>query len=347
MGRTSLAGIRRLPQSDETWQLARRRMRIWVTPPDEEPERPHIILCQSLGGPILLTDIAQARPPADEMLAALVKAMRTPAGSAGPPRRPQRVEVEEGELARALAPPLEKLAIACERAPLHLLDETLLDLETHMRGREPIPGLLASPDVTVDQVAAFFSAAALYYREAPWRWLSDSEPIAVRYPPTARERYAVLMGNAGIEYGLAVYGSWSVLQAVYAGRRPESVRPGVRWLAVMYDDITSMPFDDLDGLETYGWSIAGEDAYPIPLILSVKDAVRRPGPQELGVLEAVLRAIPVFVRDYLLAPDGKPRPVETSLDVPIAAGLAQVHLRFPATPGPSSRTIRARPKRRR
>lgn len=347
MGRTSLAGVRRLPQSDETWQLARRRMRIWITPPGEEPERPYVILCQSLEGPILLTDIAQALPSADEMLAALVKAMHTPAGSAGPPRRPQRVEVEEGELARNLAFALEKLAIACEQAPLHLLDETVLDLETHLRGREPIAGLLASPDMTVDQVAGFFSAAALYYQEAPWRWLSDSEPIAVRYPPTARERYAVLMGNAGIEYGLAVYGSWSVLQAVYAGRRPESVKPGVRWLAVMYDDITAVPFDDLDGLESYGWSIAGEDAYPIPLILSVKDAVRRPGPQELGVLEVLLRAIPVFVRDHLLVSAGKPRPVETTLDVPVAAGLAQVHLCFPATPGPSSRGIGAVRKRRR
>ena len=73
--------------------------------------------------------------------------------------------------------------------------------------------------------------------------------MVVRYPQTGRRRYAVLMGNAGIEYGLAAYSSWSVLQAVYEGRRPESVGPGVKGLAVMYDEITGFPFDDLDDLD--------------------------------------------------------------------------------------------------
>jgi hypothetical protein len=197
--------------------------------------------------------------------------------------------------------------------------------------------------MTADQVAGFFSAAAFYYRQAAWRWLSDSQPVAVRYPPAGRRRYAVLMGNAGIEYGLAAYGSWSVLQAVYAGRRPESLGPGAKGLAVMYDEITGLPFDDLDDLEAHGWGVAGEQAYPVPVVLPPKDILQRPGVRELGWLEAVLRAIPVFVQEHVLTSEGGLRPAAAAVEVPVTSGMALVDLQFPAPPGRTPR--RRRPRR--
>jgi hypothetical protein len=328
----SLAALRGLKLYDETWQIARRRMRLWITPPDKEPERPYIILCQSLDGPVLVSNIQPGNPSPEEMLAALATAMRRPPEGAGPPRRPTLVELEEAELVEALAPALDLLDIGCEQAPLDFLEATLLDLETHLRGREPIPGLLALPGTTPEGVGAFFSAAAFYYREAPWRWLSDSEPLAVRCPPTAQPRYAVIMGNAGIEYGLAVYDSWTALQDVYRGGRPRLSGPGARWWAVMYDELTNLPFDDLDGLEAHGWEVAGEQAYPIPAVLSAKKALERPGAQELAWLEALLRALPPFVRDHLRTPGGGLRPAQATLEVPAASGEMAVQLQFPAPP---------------
>lgn len=342
MTRTSLAALRRLRMSDETWQLARRRMRLWITPPGEEPQRPYLVLCRSLQGPVLLSDISPNYPSVDGMLSALVEGMRAPIEGAGSPRRPRRIQLEEAELVQGLATALQVLDIVCEQAPLPQLELTLLNLETHLRGRNRIAGLLASPGMTADQVAGFFSAAAFYYRQAPWRWLSDSQPVAVRYPQTGRRRYAVLLGNAGIEYGLAAYSSWSVLQAVYEGRRPESVGRGVKGLAVMYDEITGFPFDDLDDLEAHGWGVAGDQAYPVPAVLPSKDTLQRPGVRELGWLEAVLRAIPVFVREHVLTSDGGLRPAAATVEVPVTSGMALVGLHFPAPPGRTSQPIRPR-----
>lgn len=336
MDEDSLAALCRLSSSEETWQFARRRMRLWITPPGEEPERPYILLCQSLAGPVIFSDIGPSPPSSEEVLRALTQAMREPAQGAGPARRPSRVQFEETELVEDLATALQVLDITCEQAPLDLLQETLLELEAHLRGREPIPGLLVAPDRTVDQVAGFFSAAAFFYRQAPWRWLSDAQPVAVRCPATSRQRYAIILGNAGLEYGLGIYGSWSAVQAIYESRRPQRTVPGLRGLALMYGSIIELPFDDLDGLEAHGWEIAGERAYPIPVVLPVRRAVQRPDVQQLDWLECALRAIPVFVRDHVVTPAGTLQPVEATIEVAGASGMVAVHLSFPARPSRAS-----------
>ena len=336
MDRNQLAALRRLSTSDETWQFARRRMRVWITPPGEEPQRPYVLLCQSLSGPIIYSEIVAGPSSSDGVLRALMQAMRAPMESAGPPRRPSCVQFEEAELVEDLAAALQMMDVACEQASLDLLQESLLDLEAHLRGRDPIPGLLADPESTVERVAGFFSAAAFFYRTAPWRWLSDAEPLAVSCPPTSRQRYAIVLGNAGLEYGLGVYGSWSAVQAIYESRRPQRTIPGLQGLAVMYGSITELPFDDLDGLEAHGWEVAAEEAYPIPVALPVRKGVQRPSAGQLGWLECALRAIPLFVRDHVATSTGTLRPAEATIEVAVSSGTVPVHLAFPAKPGRAS-----------
>ena len=99
--------------------------------------------------------------------------------------------------------------------------------------------------------------------------------------------------------------------------------------------------------EVHQWEIAGRQAYPIPVVLPMESIVQRPGPRELGWLEAVLRAIPPFAHDHLRAPGGGLRPAEATLAVPVSAGEAQVHLHFPALPGFPSRRSTVKHKGRR
>ena len=57
-------------------------------------------------------------------------------------------------------------------------------------------------------VEALFDAAAKYYRAAPWVQLSNMQALAIQIAPDTEPRYAVVMGNGGVEYGLALYKQW-------------------------------------------------------------------------------------------------------------------------------------------
>jgi len=330
--RDQLAALRRLRATDETWEVARRRMPAWIAPPGRAPYRPYHILCVSCTGPLIIFhEISETEPSPEQVLDALIRGMQAPLSGAGPPRRPQRIYFDEGTLVEALSPTLSILDIHCEQRVIAELDEVVRELERHLTGREPLPGLLEAPGVTAEQVASLFSAAAFFYREAPWRWLTDAQPLAIRYPPTAEPRYAVVMGHGGETFGLAVYDSWADLQLLYGLPIPEMAFGRIKATSLLYDEIMAIPFADLDMIEACGWEVAGDEAYPIPITMSRSGHVGRPGQQDILWLEAVLRAIPVFVRDYLRPSEGRLQPAEATLTVPVASGEASVALKFPVS----------------
>jgi len=330
--RDQLAALGRLRATDETWQVARRKMPAWIAPPGQAPYRPYHILCVSCTGPLIIFhEILKTEPSPEQVLDALMRGMQVPASRAGPPRRPQSIHFEEGVLVEALSPILSALDIRCEQRAIAELDGVVRELERHLTGREPLPGLLEAPGVTAEQVAGLFSAAAFFYREAPWRWLTDAQPLAVCYPPTAKPRYAVVMGHGGETFGLAVHDSWADLQLLYGLPIPEMAVSHIKATSLLYDGIMAVPFADLDMIEAHGWEVAGEDAYPIPIIMSQRGYVGRPGRQDILWFEAVLRAIPVFVRDYLCPSGGRLQPAEATLTVPVVSGEASVALKFPVS----------------
>jgi hypothetical protein len=53
-----------------------------------------------------------------------------------------------------------------------------------------------------------FAAAAEFYRAKPCVALSNEQTLAVRVPPERKPRYVSIMGNGGVEYGLAVCAKW-------------------------------------------------------------------------------------------------------------------------------------------
>jgi hypothetical protein len=86
-------------------------------------------------------------------------------------------------------------------------------LEEHLRGdEEGIPAMLDVPGVTVELLRGVFEAAAEFYRAAPWVQLSNDQVIAVRHPNEREYRYVVVMGQAGMEYGLVTYMDWREVQ---------------------------------------------------------------------------------------------------------------------------------------
>jgi len=340
-----IAALQRLPQVAETWQVAWTCLRTWITPPGQPPYRPHLMLVVNLDGPPIVQQEIVAKPPAAEQVRDFLRhAMLAPAPGAGRPRRPAAIEIAEQALAQALAPELAQLGIRGVQVATLELFQIVADLEEHIAGHKFPPGLLETPGVTPEQVGGLFAAAAFFYRQSPWHFLTDSDTLAVRCPAQGGKlRYTVVMGNAGMAYGLAVYDSWSDLQKVYQGTPPKRLARQMNAQSLLYEEITALPFADLDALEQYGWEVAGPAAYPVPVIVIRRSRVERPEADQLAWYEAVLLAIPPFAHDHLRPGLGHLRPAEATLTVPTVNGEVAVYLEYPAIP-PAPSLI---PRRRR
>jgi hypothetical protein len=330
MVKDSLARVRRLQQTDETWECSVQRMRSWITPRDQAPYRPYIVMVVSSSGAVVGSNVVEGVPTPDQVLEGIVKAMHRPVPGSGRKRRPAIIYVDNEAAVQVLVPSLAEIGVNCEyRRTLPKVAEALVSMEQFMAQREPIPGLLKSPGVTPFLVNGLFEAAASFYREAPWQWIDDSRPIEVRYPPDRKPRYAVVMGHGGETYGLAVYDSPDDLQALYAGTPPEKLMGQQEWMSLLFVEEIEMPFDDLDDIERYGWPVAGELAYPFPVRITRAEQFVRSSKSELLWFEAALLAIPTFVRDYMQAKDTFVHPAEAMLTVTMADGKDSIHLRYP------------------
>jgi tetratricopeptide (TPR) repeat protein len=326
-----------LPQRPETWGLGVFQLRFWVGNSDEQPRRPWTVMILDLDNDVLLTpDLLDHSPDPDEIHAALYKVMNKPPKGAGRPRRPARLLCSDPDLTAGLAPALAQLGIACDTRPLPMLPEIVKDLEATLRRGEPEnPGLLSMEGVTPELAGGVFAAATEFYRQAPWIHVLNEQAFRLRVPVDGgRERIAVVMGNAGVEYGLAVYNDWADVETIYLGvDDPAEAVPQHGGMAMFYETIDHLPFDDVDALEHYHWAVAGEQAFPVPILVSrdIERRMQRPEAQDLVWLEAALLAIPGLVNDHLVSDgQGDYRPFETQLTVATRAGPATVFAKYPA-----------------
>ncbi len=336
MRSVSAQKLKRLPQSDEVWQLLTYLMRIWITPPDEQPSRPYLIMVFDVTNDLIVaSDLAPTEPSPDKVRDVLFKAMSKPPRGAGPARRPRSLGIADRVLLEALAPALTELGITpIEQTPPDEMQELILNMEEHLRGGEEHPGLLSVAGVTPELVGGVFEAAAEFYRAAPWVLLLNEQVIAVRFPAEAACRYVSVMGNAGIEYGLAPYLTWEDVERAVSPHDEDPLHtvPETGLRSFFFDRVTLVPFDDLEAIRRYGWEVVNDQAYPIPIYINKQTMqAERPDVDELKWYEVTLRAIPIFVRDYL-QPDGRGdyQPVEATLEVPTQAGPAKVDLKYPA-----------------
>jgi tetratricopeptide (TPR) repeat protein len=307
-------------------------LRTWIAPPGEPPYRPYVILTLSATtGMLIGNELLEHAPTADDIHAALFKAMAKPPRIAGPAQRPQVVAVTDRAWVDALAPAFDEIAVQLIERPLpDEVRELIGELESSMNEADDIPGLLSIKGTTPESIGRFFNAAAEFYRAEPWIKLYNSQLLAVRHPAERDYRFVSVMGNGGVEYGLATYPTWQSVEKFFAasGDPTEALSAGVH--SLLFNDMTQVPFDDLDALEQYGWEVANDQAYPMPVIFDFHEGARRPSLKDMRWYEAALRAIPIFVRDHL-KPDGQGdyQPVETSIDVVTHEGRLKVAMKYP------------------
>ena len=337
MSRISNRSVAELPQSHETWQVVIAQLRTWISSEDRPPFRPYGLFVFVVDTGFLLTvEVIESQPTLDQVRNALFKAMAKPRPDAGRPRRPYAIGISDPDLAEGLTHLLSRAKIEMviiETVEPEGFQEVLKEFESFMHhGKPELPGLLSVKGVTPELVAGFFAAAAEFYRAASWVRLTNDQVIAVRHPAEPNYRYAVVMGNAGVEYGLAMYLTWEDIQQMFSPLdSPMESMPKTGAHSMFYERIEQLPFDDLGALEAHGWEVAGDEAYPIPVVIERGEGARRPDLIDLLWYEAALRAIPITLRDQL-RPDGQGdyQPIETLIEVTTHAGPIQVGVKYPA-----------------
>ena len=247
--------------------------------------------------------------------------------------RPERIFFEDRELARALAPTLQGFGIQAKyRHQPEILDDLLEHFNDHMNeGKAPIPGLLSQKGVNPNLVGSLFSAAAAFYRAQPWVELANRDVLAVSVRPQSEPFYITIMGQGGVEYGLALHKSWADVERQYSAQDViDEIIPPDGYHAVNFNEITEVPFDDLDAIELYNWEIANPEAYPVPMIYTLDEGVFRPDREQLIWYEAALRAIPIFVNQNL-SRDENGQLIATEAEVPVktADGMKKVTIKYP------------------
>jgi len=329
--------LSQLPLLDDTWLIGTSRLRAWVKEGDSPPRRPYLILIASSNmGLVCGSNIVPDDPTAVQAADVLFKAMQRPPRELGKACRPRSIALADAELLEPLQILLKDAGLDTEVLVARFPDEfyeIIRQLEGHLRGNGPeIPAMLDTPKVTVKLLQGVFEAAAQFYRAAPWVQLSNDQVIAVRHPNQHDYRYALVMGQGGVEYGLVMYTDWSEVkrQSMYADD-PFLGWQDRTWNSLSYDTADHLPFADLDAIEQHGFEITAEEAYPVGLVIEGQSQVRRPTREEWEWYEAALRIIPVVVREHLRSDSHDDyEPIDTDISLKTQQGFIKVGVKYPA-----------------
>ncbi len=290
------AELAELPiEPGEVWQVDARAMPTWVTG-EGTPYRPWAVLVIRRNDDYILACLAEEeRPPAETMWRAVAQAICQP--GVGEPHRPAAIEVASDEQHKALTPYTEPAGVDCVVVgQLEHVDHAIDSMAEQLSRGEGPPSLLDTPGIQLPQIASFYAAAAEYYRRRPWQSVPGDTIIKVQCDKfESGTWYAVVMGQSGMQQGLAVYEDLDALQMMMGGDSSDAENAhGMSAMSLMFSEAFEMPLGDLDAAEKHRWPVAGPEAYPLVLRINPGCAIRPPLGWELQILEGCLRTIPIF-----------------------------------------------------
>jgi hypothetical protein len=212
---------------------------------------------------------------------------------------PERLLVRHEEVAAALRPMLadRDIAVSVEESPG--LVEAARNALDHMSGYDWWPPACRTAEwaawgLPLPLVAEVFEAAAAFHRAAPWLELANLQAPRATLP-SGREWTCCVLGNAGQEFGLALYSHAEDLFAKTVDAPPGQPFHHVRGriLSVGLEREGDLPSEAIREARRHRWGVAGPDAWPSLLTVNTPGG----GASEADVrdLLLLLRAIPSFV----------------------------------------------------
>ena len=290
--------LKRLPQTFDVWQIGGRQLGAAVRAGDAVVRPWVVAVISRTGGLILGFELAHESPTAEQAWELLRRAMQQPA--AGEPHRPTEVQLEgRTGWEPALRPALDALGIGCVTAEtLDGIEGIVGELGQHLASSGQFPGgLLDVPGVTPEAAGSLFDAAAFFYRQAPWKKTGERAVKVECAQFDSGPWYAVVMGQAGMASGLALYDDLDTLRRIEQGglSEEENARQ-TAGLAVVFGEKEDLAPADEEAAGRFGWEVAGPDAYPSVYRIEPGLSMRPPLAWELQLLEGCLRAVPEFAR---------------------------------------------------
>jgi len=292
------ADLAQLPQEfGEVWLAIARKIPAWIHIGNEICRPTVRLVLNESDGTILTTELLDHDPPDDWLWDGLRRVMCRPL--IGEPRRPAVVRLSPDEPFQDLRAKLDGIGIRCVvNEDTRMLDELIDDLTEEVAGPRRVKSLIRSPGITPEQLGGFFAASAEFYRDAPWKRIPGDVIIQVETDAfTSGPWYAVVMGQSGMELGMALYEDLKHLRKIIAGRVSEKENARrMSALSVTFGEAFEIAPEDFDAIGQFDWPVAGKEAYPIVLRVNPGLVLRVPLAWELELLEACQRAIPELIR---------------------------------------------------
>lgn len=334
------------PQRDEAWFLL---IQCAIPLEDlQDPSLPHAMLLFNLSEDRSQNlEISPGKPSPEQILAFLQKTIKEPLSpEKSSPYRPAELHIEDESLLQALTAPVEELGIKISYTSDEELAEFLKFELSNQLVRSSLPDLLSEEGAAPDLVGDFFRAAAVFYRAAPWAYLSLMQPLSVRLLPRGEACFVSLIGLKGDFPGLIYLTSWDALQSKLLRKETsnnDSVPRG-GYHSCTFAPARALPFTDLDAQQEHQWEVAGPMAFPFPLSLT-EEGVSRPDRDQLLWYQAALRAIPKFVVSLKRDQEGEYLPSRGIIRVDTSTGETEVEITFPAGELPLETLAISREKR--
>lgn len=283
--------LKKLPQrSHERWQGGIFRMPAWVLNDQQNPYRPWSALWVILSTQVISAPTIESVDHKN-YACALDSLVQFAYDKKLAGYRPGKIEVKDSALAEYLQGQLADTGITvvyCDR--LLGFDEIFTDLAEQMSGGNLLPDALSAKRVTVDMMRSFADAAAQFYAAKPWQYLCDMDMVMIESPfVDPLLRYASILGNRGVTYGIGFYDSADMFEQFVAGKGMDSIKNKLYW-TLFFGGIEEMPFGDADLWEDYDFPVASPAAYPVVMCYDLKGKHRRPQPDVLAFMEGLLRA---------------------------------------------------------
>lgn len=270
---------------------------------DDEPDARLVMLLVMGGGYVLHQELLN-QPASDlrEVARILLDGVQAVVDRVG--FWPQGLAVRTSALADAISALTPGPPARIEAGPLPEFDDASRSLLAHLSpGQEERPLGLSAPEtwkgwrLPPGLVADLFTAAAAFFRARPWRHIANEDLLEATCP-TGNCWTACVLGNGGIESGLALYADPEDVERQFMETDPHSA------MAALRGTVLSLTFNRRDDLPKVmrkeilaaGWTVAALDAYPTLM------AINTPGggvtANHAADLREILQAVSRFAAQF-------------------------------------------------